>query len=155
MSYANRGLNAYKQQQVQSRSPLELVVMLYDGALRFAGEAREAIERGDIAARRDKLDRTLAIITELQSTLNLEEGGEVAANLAGLYDFMSRRLLDAAIQNSVEPLDEVRGLLETIRDAWRTLATAPAGPHDPATAQPVPPYPTTPATTTASMQGAA
>lgn len=152
---ANRGLAAYKQTHVQSRTPLELVVMLYDGALRFSGDARAAIERGDIAARRNALDRTMAIISELQSTLNLEQGGDVAKQLDELYDFMTRRLLDAAIHNTVAPIDEVRTLLETLRDAWRTVATTP-GPHDPAAQQSVPPFVpgTAPATTTA-VQGAA
>jgi len=74
MSSTARGLSSYRTTQVQSRTPLELVVMLYDGALKFMGTARDAIERRDIPARRDALSRTLAIISELQSTLNLAEG---------------------------------------------------------------------------------
>jgi flagellar secretion chaperone FliS len=155
-SYSTRGLTAYKQTQVQSRTPLELVVMLYDGALRFSADARGAIERGDIVARRNALDRTMAIISELQSTLNLEQGGDIARQLDGLYDFMTRRLLDAAIHNTVAPIDEVRTLLETLRDAWRTVATTPTGPHDPAAAQAVPPFvPATAQTPAGSVQGAA
>lgn len=122
---SGRGLNTYRQTQVQSRTPLELVVMLYDGALVSLSAARAAIERRDIASRRDSIGRALAIISELQSTLNLEQGGEVAAQLDELYGFASRRLLDATIKNEVTPVDEVSRVFTTLRDAWQTIAAAP------------------------------
>jgi len=118
-------LNAYRQTEVQSRTPLELVVMLYDGALRFAVQARDAAVRRDLPARRDATSRLLAIIAELQNTLDLERGGEVAATLDGLYDYMSQRIFHATATNDAGALDEVRGLLETVRDAWVTLARTP------------------------------
>src|SRR4051812_16461719 len=119
-----RGLDAYRSTQVQSRTPLELVVMLYDGALRFIATARDAVERRDIAARREALDRAMAIVSELQSTLNMDAGGELAVRLDGLYDYINDRLITAAMQNSVEPLDESRKILETLRGAWSTIAGA-------------------------------
>jgi flagellar protein FliS len=119
-----QGLAAYRSTQVQSRTPLELVVMLYDGALRFIGTARDAVERRDIPARREALDRAMAIVSELQSTLNMDAGGELAARLDGLYDYINDRLITAAMQNSVEPLDEARKILDTLRDAWSTIAGA-------------------------------
>jgi flagellar secretion chaperone FliS len=125
--YPPRGLESYRQTEVQSRTPVELVVMLYDGALRFLGNARAAIDRRDIRARREAIDRVLAIISELQSTLNIEQGGKVAAELDRLYSYCNIRLLDASMQNSTAPLDEVRKLLEILRDAWSTIATQNAG----------------------------
>ena len=123
MSYAAvRGVASYRQTEVQSRTPLELVTMLYDGALRVLTSARDAIERRDIAARRDSLNKALAIIAELQSTLNMEQGGEVAAELDRLYEYSNLRLLDAAMRNDVAPVDEVRRILEILRDGWATLA---------------------------------
>jgi flagellar secretion chaperone FliS len=122
MSSAHNGLNAYRQTQVQSRTPLELVVMLYDGALKSMTTASEAIERRDIPARRDAISRALAIVSELQSTLNIAEGGQVAASLDELYGFANRRLLDAAMKNDAKPIDEVRRVFETLRDAWQTIA---------------------------------
>lgn len=121
----HKGLNAYRTTEIESRTPLELVVLLYDGALRFLAVTREAIVRRDIRARRDALSRVLAIISELQSTLDLDRGGTVATALDGLYDYMTRRLMEAAAQNDTAPIDEVRGLLETLRDGWQTIA-APA-----------------------------
>ena len=125
MSLAGRGLDSYRQTQAQSRTPVELVVMLYDGALRFLATAREAIERRDIAARREALSRTLAIISELQSTLKLDEGGELAASLDQLYHYANMQLLEAAAKNDVRPVDEVRKVFEILRDAWNQIATPP------------------------------
>ena len=125
MSYtAARGVASYRQTEVQSRTPLELVTMLYDGALRFLASARDAMERRDIAARRDSLNKALAIIAELQSTLNMEQGGEVAAELDRLYEYSNLRLLDAAMRNDVTAVDEVRRILEILRDGWATIARA-------------------------------
>jgi flagellar protein FliS len=126
MHAASRGLNSYRQTQVQSRTALELVVMLYDGTLQSLSTSRAAILRGDIPARRDAVSRALAIISELQSTLNIEEGGEVAVSLDELYDYASRRLLDATIHNDVKPVDEVSRLFNTLREAWQTIAAPQA-----------------------------
>ena len=131
-----RGANAYIQTHVQSRSPLELVVMLYDGALRFIGEARSAIDRQDLPGRRAAMSRALAIVGELQSTLNMEQGGQIASQLDGLYGYVNNRLLDATMKNDVAALDECARLLGTVRAAWveiaaRDAAPAAAGPPAP------------------------
>jgi len=123
MSFAQQGLASYRQTQVQSRTPLELVVMLYDGALKFMSAARDAIERRDIPARRDAISRALAIVSELQSTLNMEQGGELARSLDDLYGYANMRLLDAASQNDVAPINEVHKLFTTLREAWSEIAT--------------------------------
>lgn len=126
----HKGLNAYRQTEVQSRTPLELVVMLYDGALRFLGVAHDAVQRRDIPARRDAIARVLAIISELQSTLDLEGGGIVAADLDNLYTYITTRVMDAAAKNDTAPLEDARRLLETLRDAWQTIAVSPAAAAD-------------------------
>jgi flagellar protein FliS len=115
-------LNAYRQTEVQSRSPLELVVLLYDGALRFLTSAVAAFERNDIPARREATARLLAIVSELQATLDVERGGDIAAHLDELYRYLTRRIVDATTTRSPEPLHEVRRLLEPLRDAWQTIA---------------------------------
>ena len=122
---AHRALSTYRQTQVQSRTPLELVVMLYDGALTFLKHSREAIERGDVAARRDTSSRALAIISELQSTLNMADGGEIAQRLDALYGYVNACILQAARDNAVEPLNHAMRLLETLRDSWDSIAAAP------------------------------
>ena len=70
--------DTYQKAQVQSRSPLELVVMLYDGADRYLSQARDAIERRDTAAKHEAISKALAVVAELQNNLNMDAGGEVA-----------------------------------------------------------------------------
>jgi flagellar protein FliS len=128
--FAQQAASAYRQTEVQSRTPLELVVMLYDGALRFVAQAKDAIERRDIPARREAVSRAIAIISELQSTLDLEQGGHVAASLDRLYAYVNTRLIDASFKQDARPLDEAARLLTTLRDAWGDIArnTAAAAP---------------------------
>jgi flagellar protein FliS len=117
--------------QVRSSSPLELVVMLYDAALRHATTAREAMARRDIPARRAALSRTLAIVAELQGSLDLDQGGDVARELDRLYVWMTDRLTDATVRQDSRPIDEVIRILDTLADAWRTIAgsSAPEAPR--------------------------
>jgi flagellar secretion chaperone FliS len=121
-----RALSTYRQTQVQSRTPLELVVMLYDGALKFLAQSRDASERGDIAARCEASNRALAIVGELQSTLNLDQGGEVAQRLDELYTYVNGCILRAAAENTVAPIDDASRILMMLRDAWVAVATPAA-----------------------------
>ena len=121
-----RGAEAYKQTLVQSRSPLELVVMLYDGALQFLEQAAEAMDRRDMPAKAEAMSRSFAIIAELQNTLNVRDGGDVARQLDALYVHMNDRLVDANIQRSSAPIREVIQLLAPLRDAWSQVATPAA-----------------------------
>jgi flagellar protein FliS len=122
----SRGINSYRQTEIQSRSPLELVVMLYDGALRFTADARTAMVRRDIRARQESLSRALAIVSELQSTLDMETGGEVAERLDKLYGFVRDRLMDASARQDLQPLDEARRVLTTLREGWLAISRASA-----------------------------
>lgn len=117
-----RGADAYRRTEVQSSSPLELVVLLYDGAIRFVLEARQAIAMKDVRARTGAVTRALAIIAELQNTLNLQEGGEIARELDRLYAYMSGRLLDVTAKADDEAAKEVHKLLQTLRDGWSQIA---------------------------------
>jgi flagellar protein FliS len=120
---ASRAAQTYRRIESESRSPLELVVMLYDGALRFLNEAADAAERGDLRARARAVSRVLAIVAELQSTLDLEKGGAVADQLDDLYTYITSRLLDIALKNDVTAIAEARKLLTPIRDAWSQVST--------------------------------
>jgi flagellar protein FliS len=120
-----RGAQAYYQTQIQSRSPLELVVMLYDGAQRFLQQTVDAMQRGDLVAKRDSLSRAMAIVTELHGMLDLEQGGEVAASLDSLYTYMIERLTTANQQRDAAPVVEVMRLMSGLRDAWSQIAQAP------------------------------
>jgi len=126
MALAGRGIDSYRQNEIQSRSPLELVVMLYDGALRFTADARDAMVRRDIRGRQQNLSRAMAIVSELQSTLDMDTGGEVAEHLDKLYEFVRDRLMDASTTQALQPLDEARRVLATLREGWLAISRASA-----------------------------
>ena len=129
MSGASRGALAYRTVDAQSRSPLELVVMLYDGGVRFLGDALEANERKDMVARAIAVSKALAIVGELRSTLNLDEGGDMALDLDRLYDYMMTRLLDVTTKRDTSGLEEVQRLMITVRDGWRQLSASASPPR--------------------------
>jgi len=126
---ANRAAQAYRRVESESRSPLELVVMLYDGALRFVNDARVAHARKDLRARAVAISKTLAIIGELQNTLDIEKGGDVAEQLDNLYTYINSRLLDVTMKQDISACDEVHKLLSTLREGWAQAATQPPAPE--------------------------
>ena len=117
-SFGARGIDTYRRTEIQSRTPLELVVMLYDGLLRYMSEARDATARRDIPARRRAVSRALAIVSELQSTLDMEAGGSVAQSLDALYAFVSERLTQASFKQDPRPVDEAIRVVTTLREGW-------------------------------------
>ena len=121
-----RGAGAYATVDVQSRSPLELVIMLYDGAIRFVGQAREAHQQGDRRGRAVGVSRAMAIVGELQNTLDVEKGRDIAVELDRLYHYITARLLDVTRTGDAAPLDEILLLLGTLRDGWAQASSAPA-----------------------------
>lgn len=120
---ATRGADAYRRIEAESRSPMELVVMLYDGAVRFAADARDAIARNDVRGRTDAARRVLDIVVELQNTLNVKEGGDIAAELDRLYSYMTSRLLEVT-KGDAAAADEVYKLLGTLREGFSQAASA-------------------------------
>lgn len=111
-------MNQYFENQVNTASPEQLLIMLYNGAIRFVGEAEEAMANKKIAYRGERISKSIAILSELSATLDHEIGGEIAANLAALYDYMIRTLLAANIQDDASKLAEVREMLSGLRDTW-------------------------------------
>lgn len=120
-----RGIQAYQQVQTESRSPLELVVMLYDGALASVVQARDAAARGDVRQRGAAVSKALSIVGGLRETLDQDQGGAVAIELERLYDYVTRRLLDVTARQDIAALTEVHALLTKVRDAWHQIATRP------------------------------
>jgi flagellar secretion chaperone FliS len=103
---------------VAAADPHRLIVMLMDGALERIGAARGAMDHGERDARNHLIHRAVEIVQELRASLNMEAGGQIAANLADLYDYASKQLVRANIANKPEMLDEVGTLLRQIRSAW-------------------------------------
>lgn len=119
-AYANAS-NAYKSNQVTTASRTKLVVMLYDGAIRNLKLAKLSIGDKNIEKTNTCIIKTQRILSEFMSTLNFEEGGDIAKNLMALYQYMYQRTIRANIDKDTEILDEVIGYLEELREAWSQI----------------------------------
>lgn len=115
-------MNAYTQQyqqnQILTASPERILVMLYDGAIRFTRQAIIGIETGNRVQKLEGISRAMAIITEFANTLDHSIGGEIAANLDALYAFMNNELSKANLKNDINKLRVVEGLLVDLRGTW-------------------------------------
>ena len=112
------GHNQYQQAAASTAGPAQLVLMLFDGALIRLEIARDAIGEGRKAAAHESLVRVQAIVDELSMSLDLTRGGEVARNLAEIYDYCSRQLLEANIRKDAALVADVEAVLRGVRDAW-------------------------------------
>lgn len=125
-----RAMSAYRQVGVQSMvdsaSPQQLIKMLFDGLLASINAARGAIERGDINEKVRHIGKAVRILQEgLLSALDREKGGELAGNLAALYEYCTSRLTLANARNDVGMVDEVAGLVNTVAQGWNEITNAP------------------------------
>lgn len=121
MTYGS-GAQAYTQAQVAtSTNQQQLIVMAYDGILRFLGKAREHMDRKEIEEKHNACLRARAIVEELAATLNLEQGGEIAKNLWHLYLFFMRRISEANVLNDPSRLDQILPAIKDLRDAWAEM----------------------------------
>lgn len=107
----------YQQNSVTTAPPEKLVLMLYDGALRFIAEGKEAIARGELARANTSLGNAQKILNELRISLNFQ-AGEMALNLERLYEYMHYLLIQANIKKDPQFLTEVTELLSKIRATW-------------------------------------
>ena len=110
--------HTYRQFSVQGATPLGLVVMLYDGAIAALEKAAQAMQARDIGEKCARINRALAIIAQLEGTLNFELGGEVAKTLKCLYVYARAQIIKANIENSPDLLRSVIEKLATVREAW-------------------------------------
>lgn len=111
--------NKYRAQSVQSATPEKILLMLYEGAIRFMKQAMIAIDKKDIAERGVNIGRAFDIVNELNNTLNHEVGGEIAKNLEQLYMFVSEQLTKANATGKREPLEDGVKVLETLYSGWQ------------------------------------
>jgi flagellar protein FliS len=120
-TYAGNQTAAYRQQAILTAPPGRLVVMLYDGCLRFLFQSAHAMREGDRQTSLQRMRRAEAIIDELTVTLDHDRGGVIASRLQGIYAFSRRQLLDAWREGDADKIDEVSGLLSELRDAWAEI----------------------------------
>lgn len=121
----NKAANAYFQTKVSTTDQGQLLIMLYDGALRYLAQARDKILAKDYAAKGVLISKVIDIINELSSSLNLEKGGSLATNLNNLYILCTARLLQANLKMNVESLDSVTQILSGLRSAYAQIVDTP------------------------------
>ncbi|MDH5750898.1 MAG: flagellar export chaperone FliS [Deltaproteobacteria bacterium] len=109
---------AYEKTNVHTADQRQLIIMLYDGAIRFLNKANDCIERSDIEGAHGFLLRAREIVNELMVTLRPEKGGKIGENLKRLYVYMFNRLVEANLTKDKVIVDEVISLLSTLREGW-------------------------------------
>ena len=112
----------YQQQRVEQATPLELTCILYEGAIQAVDQAAVFLKRGDILARGRAVGRAQGILLELTESLDRKKGGDFAARLGLLYDYMLSKLTEAHTEQSAQALHEVRQLLVDLYSAWRQIS---------------------------------
>ena len=117
--------NPYQQSldlEVLTASPIELVVLLYRGAIGAVDAAKRSLAEGDIKERSRQITKACSLLGELASSLNHANAPELSAHLSDLYGYMHRRLCQANIEQRVEPMEDVRRLLSTLLEGWLAAA---------------------------------
>jgi flagellar secretion chaperone FliS len=128
---------AYRSAQVTTSSPASQVVLLYEGAIRFAAQSAMKLESRDLEAAHVASVRAQAIISALRESLDLS-AGDVARQLDALYDYMHRRLVAGNVAKDPAPAREVITLLRDLLEAWRTVANPTPAPAAVPTMAPAP-----------------
>lgn len=124
---ARRAISAYQKVDVDAAvevaDPHRLILLLFSGAQAAVNIARVAMKDQQLGGKGEAISKAIDIIANgLKVSLDLEQGGEIAARLAALYDYLVLRLLRANLDNDLRALEEVAGLLEEIHGAWRAIA---------------------------------
>ncbi len=115
---------AYKQTAVSTADQGRLIVMLYDGAIKFLTVAIEKLKTGDAYGANSNLIKGKSIVAELLASLNMEKGGDIALNLQRLYTYIFNELIDANLNKDVARVERVIELLKELREGWKTIPAA-------------------------------
>ncbi|MDR2945149.1 MAG: flagellar export chaperone FliS [Candidatus Adiutrix sp.] len=115
------GTDQYRQTQVTTVDKGRLIVLLYEGAIKFLHEAAQAQRDGDIAGKSSGINRALDIIGELSQSLNMQDGGDIAFNLKRIYQFWTDHLLKAKIVRDSPAMDDVISMMSSLIEAWQTV----------------------------------
>jgi flagellar protein FliS len=116
--------NHFLETEVTEATPYKLVAMLYEGGLKHLRLMRLFIERKNPAAKTEQVNKVTSILFGLKIGLDLDAGGDVAANMNGLYDYIIRQVMNASLQNDVAILDEAIALFKDLQDAWAMMPDA-------------------------------
>ena len=113
----------YKQVQVKTANREKLLIMLYQGSVKFLRLAKKSIEEENIQDANNYIIRSQDIIRELMNTLDMEKGGDIAGNLYQLYDFMNRQLIEANVNKDVEKVEIVEDMMLELLDSWKQIVS--------------------------------
>jgi flagellar protein FliS len=116
-----KGIGVYQQTAIGTQSKGRLIVMLYDGAIKFMKLAIRELEAGNHAAKGQYLNRAQDVINELNAVLDMDEGGEIARNLRRLYLFMNRRLNEANAKRDPQMIRDIVTLMEELNQSWKAI----------------------------------
>ena len=114
----NAYVNQYKNNQVLNASPEQILIMLFDGAIRFCRQAMMAHEQQDYKQMAERISKVMAIVCEFSNSLNREVGGEIAENLDALYSYMTRELTRANLKKEKDALESVEKILLDLREGF-------------------------------------
>lgn len=124
--YAASALRQYQQVNTQAQlveaSPHRLIQMLFEGALDRLAQAQGALKRGQVAEKGLLIGKAVNIVSGLRESLNKEQGGQLAENLDGLYEYMVRQLTQANLTNDAQALQHVAALLREVKEGWDGIA---------------------------------
>lgn len=118
MTVLNPYVKQYQKNQIETATPEQILILLYDGAINFLNKAKIALDENNEDAYQNNLLRCKNIILEFMNTLDMELGGDIARTLYNLYRYMNRILTKVGITKKVEGIDEVLKLLISLRETW-------------------------------------
>jgi flagellar protein FliS len=118
-----KGIDSYKETAVATQNKGRLVVMLYEGAIKFMKLAIEELEAGNYEAKGRYLIKAQNVINELNAVLDMEKGGQIAANLRSLYTFMNNNLAQANIKRDPELIRQVIKLAEELNESFKAISS--------------------------------
>jgi flagellar protein FliS len=116
-----KGIAAYKENAVATQPEGRLIVLLYEGAIKFLKQAQRELAAGNMAAKGEFINKAVAILNELDACLNIEDGGEIAQNLRRIYLFLIRRLSEANIRRDPDYIQDVIDCLESLNEGWKAI----------------------------------
>lgn len=115
---SNVAYKKYKQTAITSASKEKLLLMMYEGAIKYTKMAITSLENKQIKEKCEYIGKSYDIILELNNTLDHKVGGDLAVRLEQLYNYMNEQLMQANMKNDIEPLKVVLKLLETLNEGW-------------------------------------
>lgn len=120
--------NPYLENMVKTASPAKIVQLLYEKAIEHLNESEKLLEEGNYVQFSERVGKAQDIITELNLSLDMEKGGEIAKNLRALYTYMYRELVEAVLKKDKAKLLEVRGMLSDLLETWKEAMKKAAAP---------------------------